>query len=95
MMTEGQERMMTVDGVNEDGFGARCCTNVETAIEEYPLATTVGVFAIGLTLGVAAGAALAAPLHLRRRRTAETLGRRVLETLQDYVPDSMNQYLRA
>jgi hypothetical protein len=94
MMTEDQQRVMTMDGVNEEGLTARCCANVESAIEEYPLTTTLGVFAIGLTLGVAAGAAMAAPLHLQRRRTAETLGRRVLETLHDYVPDSMHQYLR-
>lgn len=91
MMTESQGRLMNADSVHEDGLNARCRAHAETAVEEFPLSTTLGVFAIGLTLGVAAGAAMAGPLHLDRRRTAETLGRRVLETLQDIVPDSVQR----
>ena len=75
------------------GVGGRCRHAAETAFEEYPLMTTIGVFACGLTLGVLAGAALARPFHSHERHTAESLGRRILDAVRDYVPQSVNQYL--
>jgi hypothetical protein len=53
----------------------------------------VGAFAVGLTLGVLAGAALAQPFHRSHRHTAESLGRRMLDAMREYVPQSVNQYL--
>jgi len=75
------------------GMTERCFEEFESTVEEYPIATTLGVFAVGLILGVAAGAALGATHHSDRRRMAESLGKRVIDALQDYVPDNMRQYL--
>jgi hypothetical protein len=94
MLTEDQQRVLHMDTVYEEGMGARCRHGLESAVEEYPFSTMIGAFAIGLTLGVAAGAAMASPMHSDRRRTAESVGRRVLETLQEYVPESVHQYFR-
>jgi hypothetical protein len=71
----------------------RCRHAAEAALDDYPLTTTIGAFAVGLTLGVAAGAALARPFHSHERHTAESLGRRILDAVRDYVPQSVNQYL--
>jgi len=65
----------------------------ESTVEEYPLTTTLGVFAAGLMLGVAVGAALGHSDRSRSRTMAESFGRRVLDALQEYAPDSVRQYL--
>lgn len=76
-----------------ESLSGACQHSVQAAMEEYPITTTVGVFACGLTVGVLAGAALARPWHLHDRRSAETLGRKILDAVREYVPQSVNQYL--
>jgi hypothetical protein len=95
MLTGAQQSTGNMRSGESHGLTARCREGFDSTVEDYPLTTAVGAFAVGLMFGVAAGAVLAAPLHLERRRTAESLGRRVLDALQDYVPDSMHHYLRA
>jgi hypothetical protein len=80
---------------NAEGWSESCRETASATVEEYPLSVTIGMFAIGLSLGVAVGAALARPLHLDQRRTAESLGRRLLDSLHEYVPASVNQYLKS
>jgi hypothetical protein len=53
------------------------------------------MFAVGLSLGVMVGAALARPLQFDQRRTAESLGRRLLETMHEHFPVSVSKYLRS
>lgn len=68
--------------------------SAESIVDDYPLSTTIGVFGVGLCLGVTIGAALA---HSRvdHRQAAESLGRRVLDAMHDYMPKSVDQYLRS
>lgn len=77
------------------GWSDRCREISQATVEDYPLSTTIGMFAIGLSLGVAVGAAMARPMGRSHSHMAESLGRRLLDTLHDYVPDSVNQYLRS
>lgn len=94
MMAETSTRAGHTDSEDTAGsLGTRCRHAAEAAFEEYPLTATLGVFAVGLTLGVLAGAALASPFHSPGVQTAESLGRRILEAVRDYVPQSVNQYL--
>ena len=93
MMAETSTRASCADSDQAAGLSSRCRHAAEGAFDEYPLTTTIGVFAVGLTLGVLAGAALARPFHGHERYTAESLGRRILEAMRDYVPQSVNQYL--
>jgi len=90
-----QQGMQAHHQADEGSMMDRCREEFSSAVEEHPLSTTLGVFAIGLTLGVAVGAALSASHHSDRRRMAESFGRRVLDSLHEYVPDSMQQYLHA
>jgi len=80
---------------NAEGWSERCQETALSTVDDYPLSTTFAMFAIGLSVGVAIGAALGRPLHSDHRRTAESLGRRLLDTLHEYVPTSVNQYLRS
>jgi hypothetical protein len=93
MLAETTTRTGYADGSQAMDMTRRCRHAAEEAFDEYPLTTTLGVFAVGLTLGVLAGAALARPFHSHERHTAESLGRRILEAVREYVPQSMNQYL--
>lgn len=72
----------------------RCSTMCQQTFEEYPLGVTLGVFAAGLGLGAMVGAALAKPLGLQHEAIAETLGRRVLHSISDLLPESIQQQLR-
>jgi len=90
-----QQRMRAHQQANDGSMMDRCREEFSSAVEEHPLSTTLGVFAIGLTMGVAIGAALSGSHHSERRQMAESFGRRVLDALHEYVPDSMQQYLHA
>jgi hypothetical protein len=95
MQNGNTQRMPAQNQADESCIMDRYREEVASTVAEHPLSTTLGVFAIGLTLGVALGAALGTSHHSDRRRMAESFGRRVLDTLHDYVPDSMQQYLHA
>jgi hypothetical protein len=75
------------------GWSGHCREAATGTIEEYPLSTTLGMFAVGLSIGVLVGASLASPSRSHGRHVAESLGRRMLDALQDYVPESVHQYL--
>ena len=93
MMAESTTRTGLTQGDESAPLTTRCRNAAEAALDDYPLTTTIGAFAVGLTLGVVAGAALARPFHSHERHTAESLGRRILDAVRDYVPQSVNQYL--
>lgn len=73
---------------------ARCSTACEESVNEYPLTWTLGAFAIGIGLGAAIGASLSRPLGLQRQATAEHLGQRVLDSIYDVLPSSVQRHLR-
>jgi hypothetical protein len=93
MMAETRASSGYSAGAAAAGLTDRCRHAAESTVDEYPLTATVGAFAVGLTLGVLAGAALAQPFHRSHRHTAESLGRRMLDAMREYVPQSVNQYL--
>ena len=93
MMAETTTRAGHTQGGESARLTTRCRDAAEAALDDYPLTTTIGAFAVGLTLGVLAGAAMARPFHSHERHTAESLGRRILDAVRDYVPKSVNQYL--
>lgn len=74
----------------------RCRERAATTVDDYPLSTTLGVFGIGMCLGVAIGAAMASS-HSRfdHRAAAESLGRKMFDALHDYLPKGVNQYLHS
>jgi hypothetical protein len=77
----------------QEGWSERYRDMTASAIDEYPLSTTIGVFAVGLSVGMLIGSALARPMQPRHRQVAESLGRRVLEAVQEYAPASVQKYL--
>jgi hypothetical protein len=93
MLSETTTRARQTGTQETSGLTTRCRDAAEAALDDYPLTTTIGAFAVGLTLGVLAGAAMARPFHTHERHTAESLGRRILDAVRDYVPQSVNQYL--
>jgi hypothetical protein len=72
----------------------RCAQACETAIQEHPLAMTLALFGVGMGLGVMVGSALAEPMGLRRQpAVAENLGRRILDSISEYLPASVQRQL--
>jgi len=54
---------------------------------------TLAMFGVGLGLGVVVGSALAEPMGLRRQPTAENLGRKILDSIAEYLPASVQKQL--
>ncbi len=77
----------------EAPMATRCAAAAESAIKEHPLAMTMALFGVGLGLGVVVGSTLAEPLGVRRQPTAENLGRRILESIAEYLPESVQKQL--
>lgn len=93
MVAESYRRMSQPSPDSEQDLMQRCQHAFEHAVEEYPLALTVSAFALGLGLGAAIGASLARPLGMHREIEAERLGRRVLESIAEYLPSSVQRYV--
>lgn len=81
---EGEQPMM-----------GRCLEATESAIKEYPLGMTLAVFAAGLGFGVLIGNAIAEPIGIRRQPTAENLGRKILDSIAEYLPASVQKQLHS
>jgi len=78
----------------ESMVGKSCDAAAET-FQEYPIAATFGMFALGLGIGTAIGALMAKPMGFVHERTqAENLGRRVLDSIAEYMPESVQRHLR-
>ncbi|MBX3443936.1 MAG: hypothetical protein KF774_16125 [Planctomyces sp.] len=73
-------------------FG-QCAEVAQQTIEDYPLGVTLGAFAAGLGLGAMIGAALAQPIAQRRQASAEHIGRRILDSISDLLPASVQRQL--
>lgn len=93
-MQTHQSSRFNEHGFNEaEGWTERCRDATASAIDEYPLSTAIGVFAVGLSVGMLIGGALARPPQSAHRQMAESLGRRMLEAMHEYAPASVKQYL--
>ena len=67
---------------------------MQECISEYPLASTLAAFGIGLGVGLLVGATIAGDTRPRARHwydlgTAEDLGRRMLDAMAGALPDSI------
>jgi hypothetical protein len=81
---------------SEMPMASKCAAACESAIQEHPLAMTMALFGVGLGVGVVVGSALAEPMGLRRpQRTAENLGRKILDSISEYLPASVQKQLHS
>ena len=77
----------------EQPIMGRCLEATESVIKDYPLGMTLAVFAAGLGLGVIVGNSIAEPMGIRRQPTAENLGRKILDSISEYLPASVQKQL--
>jgi hypothetical protein len=77
----------------QEQLAARCAAACESAIKEHPMAMTLAVFGVGMGLGVVLGSALAQPMGLRKQPVAENLGRKILDSISEYLPASVAKQL--
>jgi len=78
---------------SEEPMAARCAAACESAIQDHPLAMTFAMFGVGMGLGVLVGSALAEPMGLRKPPVAENLGRKILDSIAEYLPASVANQL--
>jgi hypothetical protein len=95
MVAESYNRMSQHESQQQgnESFAARYQHAAEQTVQEYPLAITLGAFAIGLGLGAAIGASLARSNESSRNFDAEQLGRKVLDAISEYMPSTVQKYL--
>ena len=67
-----------------------CQRVVVDSVQKNPVAATLVIFGVGFSIGTAIGSLLSDPRELRRQQLAKSLGRRMLNSVNDYLPDSMN-----
>lgn len=95
MKTQANSRF-NEQGIHEqEGWTERYRDVTTSAIDEYPLSTTIGVFAVGMSIGMLVGCAMTGSTQPRHRQLAESLGRRMLEAAQEYAPASIQKYLHS
>lgn len=86
-----QSRPASDDGgqsqVNE--IVGRVSDSALVTIREHPTAATLVAFGVGLGLGAALGASMATPPRHSRMEVANRLGRRLLDSIQDALPESI------
>jgi hypothetical protein len=93
MSTQGYRSRIQNELSGEGMSAERCRRMMENSVEQNPLLVTLSMFGLGLGVGVVIGGLLAEPDSLRRRRSAETLSRRILESLTEAMPQSLKQHL--
>lgn len=87
---QGQQR-----GEGESMTGKSCAAASQT-FQEYPIAATFGMFALGLGIGTAIGAMMAKPMgFVHERSQAENIGRRILDSIADYMPESVQRRIHS
>ena len=78
---------------SEQPMASRCAAAAESAIQDHPLAMTLAIFGVGMGLGVMLGSAIAEPIGLRKQPVAENLGRKILDSIAEYLPASVQKQL--
>lgn len=73
---------------------SQCMDSFEGSVRENPLGVTLAAFGLGLGIGAIIGASLA-PASRTNQQLATSLGTRVLESLRDVLPDSVQHYMRS
>jgi len=90
MSTQNRISEATEDA-RDEAASAYACVQQEASqlVEKHPLSTTLALFGMGLGIGVLIGCAIGG--DDRRSRTAMSLGQRMLDSIQGYVPDSLRR----
>jgi hypothetical protein len=78
---------------SDQSLVSRCCEYTEESFRENPMAATLTAFGIGVGLGAAIGMMIAEPASKSRRQTAEALGRRMLDSVAESLPQSVRRYV--
>lgn len=71
----------------------QCCQAVDEVVQQNPIAVTLVVFGVGVALGTALVALLGTSQRPTHRTAAESLGRKVLDSLTEYLPASVRHHL--
>ncbi|MBX3440436.1 MAG: hypothetical protein KF861_23300, partial [Planctomycetaceae bacterium] len=82
-------RHMNEAGGDEASLFSQCRDVTRETIEESPMLATLIAFGVGIGLGAAVGGMLVHADTGRRHWNAEALGRRVLDSIADALPDSV------
>lgn len=70
----------------------QCCDEVSKAVEQNPTGTLLTAFGAGLGIGLALGLSVAmSAAKPKPRNRAEEIGYRILESIQDLVPESISR----
>jgi hypothetical protein len=72
---------------------SRCCQATEESIQQNPMLMTVAAFGVGVGLGALVGCRLAEPDATSRRHAAEALGRRMLDSIAEVLPEPVRRYV--
>jgi hypothetical protein len=94
MATQNYQNRMSQssrESQSEPSLISRCCE----LTEENPMGATLAAFGVGVGLGAMIGAMLGEPATASksRRQTAEALGRRMLDSVADSLPESVRRYV--
>lgn len=76
-----------------DDVSARCRDFTQQFVHDHPVASTLGVFGIGLGVGAVIGALIADRQDSHSRRQAEVIGRRMLASIRDVLPENVRSYI--
>lgn len=72
-----------------------CMTSFEDTVRDNPMGVTLAAFGLGLGIGAIIGASLAPSPRSRHQQLATSLGTRMLESIRDVMPESVQQYIRS
>jgi len=78
---------------SSEPMASRYAAACESAIKDHPMAMTLAMFGVGMGLGVVIGSALAEPMGMRKQPVAEHLGRKILDSISEYLPASVAKQL--
>jgi hypothetical protein len=76
---------------SESSMSTRGTQMLHQTVEEYPMAVVLTAFGLGVAIGAALGAAIGESAPSRAEHMATRIGRRMLDTLSEYVP--VSEYL--
>lgn len=70
-------------------FASRMTDTCLESVREHPTASALVAFGVGLGVGAVLGASMATPPRHSRIEIANRLGRRLLDSLQEALPDAI------
>lgn len=74
---------------NMTSLASRCCEMTE----ENPMLATIAAFGLGVGIGAIIGSQLGESSAPSRRQTAEALGRRMMDSIAQSLPEPVRRYV--